>query len=258
MRIASASSSNGIAASTGPNTSSQASAASRRHVAQQRAARRSSRRAARRRRSCLSPTIAMPVALRVGEKAAHARELRRANQRPAIEIGERGPDAQRREALRRAARAPPRSATRSTSRRLPAEQVWPAFCTMALTSTGSAASRSASAKTICGPLPPSSSVTGQCRSARRPRRPTRRSRGDPVNETMLDAGMRGERRARLAAEAGDDVERAVGQADLRGELGDAQQRQAGVLRRLHHARVAGGERRRRPSGRRSAADSSRE
>ena len=36
---------------------------------------------------------------------------------------------------------------------------------MALMITGSAASRSASAKTICGPFPPSSSVTGQCRFA---------------------------------------------------------------------------------------------
>jgi hypothetical protein len=49
---------------------------------------------------------------------------------------------------------------RSISTRLPAEQVWPAFCTMALTTTGSAASRSASANRICGDLPPSSSVTG--------------------------------------------------------------------------------------------------
>ncbi|MET3916157.1 hypothetical protein ABID97_002939 [Variovorax sp. OAS795] len=51
------------------------------------------------------------------------------------------------------------------STREPAEQVWPAFCTMALMITGTAASRSASAKMICGLLPPSSSVTGQCRSA---------------------------------------------------------------------------------------------
>ncbi len=41
-----------------------------------------------------------------------------------------------------------------------AEQVCPAFCTPALTRNGSAASRSASANTICGLLPPSSSVTG--------------------------------------------------------------------------------------------------
>ena len=41
-----------------------------------------------------------------------------------------------------------------------AEQVCPAFWMPAFTRKGSAASRSASAKTICGLLPPSSSVTG--------------------------------------------------------------------------------------------------
>ena len=49
---------------------------------------------------------------------------------------------------------------RSTRMRLAAEQVWPAFWMPAFTRNGSAASRSASANTICGLLPPSSSVTG--------------------------------------------------------------------------------------------------
>ena len=44
------------------------------------------------------------------------------------------------------------------SMRLPAEHVWPPFWTMAFTSTGIAASKSASSKTIWGDLPPSSSV----------------------------------------------------------------------------------------------------
>ncbi|MNT98580.1 hypothetical protein D3C72_2411940 [compost metagenome] len=52
---------------------------------------------------------------------------------------------------------------------------------MALSSTGSAASRSASANTICGDLPPSSSVTGQWRSAAA--KPTLRPvMVEPVNE----------------------------------------------------------------------------
>ena len=70
---------------------------------------------------------------------------------------------------------------RSTSSRLPAEQVCPAFCTIALTSAGSAASTSASANTICGDLPPSSSVTGQCRfdAAAPTHAPVA---GEPVNE----------------------------------------------------------------------------
>ena len=41
-----------------------------------------------------------------------------------------------------------------------AEQVCPAFWMPAVTRSGSAASRSASSKTSCGDLPPSSSVTG--------------------------------------------------------------------------------------------------
>ena len=70
----------------------------------------------------------------------------------------------------------------STSTRLPAEHVWPAFCTIALTSAGNAASRSASAKTICGDLPPSSSVTGQWRLAAAAATQVPVA-GEPVNET---------------------------------------------------------------------------
>ena len=47
-----------------------------------------------------------------------------------------------------------------TSSRDPAEQVCPAFWMIEFTTTGSAASRSASAKIRFGDLPPSSSVTG--------------------------------------------------------------------------------------------------
>ena len=49
---------------------------------------------------------------------------------------------------------------RSTRMREAAEQVCPAFWSPAFTRNGSAASRSASANTIWGDLPPSSSVTG--------------------------------------------------------------------------------------------------
>ena len=73
----------------------------------------------------------------------------------------------------------------------------------------------------------------------RDRRARRRRAGE---RDVVDAGVRGERRARLAAEPGDDVERAVGQPAAGRELGDAQQRQARVLGRLDDAGVAGGER----------------
>ena len=159
---ASSSSSNGIAASTGPNTSSCASRCVGRHVAQQRrrlveAAARAPRRhtALRHHRDAAS--------LRVGQEVPHALLLRCADQRAA----RRGPSP-------RARRAGARSLAQPIEQRLvdraaapagatPAEQVWPAFCTIALITTGSAASRSASAKMICGHLPPSSSVTGQWR-----------------------------------------------------------------------------------------------
>ena len=49
---------------------------------------------------------------------------------------------------------------RCTSTRLPAEQVCPVFWVMALTTVMAALSRSASANTTCGDLPPSSSTTG--------------------------------------------------------------------------------------------------
>ena len=58
----------------------------------------------------------------------------------------------------------------------------------------------------------------------------------------VDAGVRRERRAGFLAEAGDDVERAVGQPRCRRQLGEAQRRQAGVLGRREHCRVAHGER----------------
>ncbi|CFW30601.1 Uncharacterised protein [Bordetella pertussis] len=60
---------------------------------------------------------------------------------------------------------------------------------MALTATGTRASRSASAKTICGDLPPSSSVTGTCRSAAVCVTSTP-TRGEPVNEMWSMPGWR--------------------------------------------------------------------
>ena len=59
---------------------------------------------------------------------------------------------------------------------------------------------------------------------------------------VVDARMLREREPGLAAEPGDDVERAVGEAGAGRELGDAQERQARVLGRLDDARVARRER----------------
>ena len=56
-------------------------------------------------------------------------------------------------------------ALRSTSRRDPAEHVWPAFWKIAFATPCAARSRSASAKTMFGDLPPSSITTGTTLSA---------------------------------------------------------------------------------------------
>ena len=218
-RTASASSSNGIAASTGPNTSSHARRCVDGHVAQQRRRDVEAAAPARRPRRGLARRSRMPSRAASARKPSTRARCDCADQRPAIAIGERGcRDAAPRSA-RRAARAAARTATRSTSRREPALHVWPAFCTIALTSAGSAASRSASANTICGDLPPSSSVTGQWRAAAAAA--TARARRRRAGEREVrDARMRGQRGARFAAEAGDDVERAVRQAGVARELGE--------------------------------------
>ena len=94
-----------------------------------------------------------------------------------------------------------------------AEQVCPAFWMPALTRKGSAASRSASAKTICGLLPPSSSVTGTAffAAAAWISAPTAT---EPVKEMWSHARVRRQRRAGLLAQARHDVQRAGRQARL--------------------------------------------
>jgi hypothetical protein len=59
---------------------------------------------------------------------------------------------------------------------------------------------------------------------------------------MGDARMRRERRAGLLAEPGDDVQRAVRQPGLDADPGEREHRQAGLLGRLQHARIAHRER----------------
>ena len=138
--------------------------------------------------------------------------------------------------------------------RLPAEQVWPAFCTMALTSTGIAASRSASAKTICGLLPPSSSVTGQC-ALGRDLLDQRADRGRPVKLMWSMPGCARQRVADLVAVAGHDVDRARRKAGLGASCAtrssDRQASSAGLTTQALPAPA-----RRRRGGRRSASGSS--
>src|SRR6187402_2323462 len=109
---------------------------------------------------------------------------------------------------------------RSTRMRDAAEQVWPAFWMPALTRKGSAASRSASAKTTCGLFPPSSSVTGTAFAA----------------AAVCT-------RAPVATEPVQDVERARRQAGVAGDAGESEHRQAGLLGGLQDAGIAHRQRR---------------
>ena len=103
-----------------------------------------------------------------------------------------------------------------------------------------ARSRSASAKTRTAFLPPSSSTTGMVRSAAIAMiaRPVgdRAGEGDAAHQRVAD-----QRRARLLAVAGDDVEHAGRQAGLQRQLGQAQSRERRLLGGFEHGRAAGGE-----------------
>ncbi len=134
------------------------------------------------------------------------------------------------------------SAGRSTRIRERAQQSWPALPKTAEGAASAAASMSASAKTTFADLPPSSSVTRLIVPGG--------ALGDPPADLgragegdLGDVGVLDEPLPALAAGAGDDVEDALGEADLDRdplELERAQRRQLG---RLQHDRVAGGERR---------------
>ena len=201
MATASSSSSNGMTTWTGPKISSCASRSSgampaqqrRRHVVAAAAAHRRLDAAAggdtRRRRACrVKPsTISFWRAETIGPRSRSAiagPTRRRGNARPG-------------------ARAAGRGCADATSMRELAEQVWPAFWMPAVTRNGSARSRSASAKTSCGDLPPSSSVsrTTFCAAARLDQLADRHRAGE---RDVVDAGMRGQRRAGLFAEARHD------------------------------------------------------
>ena len=89
---------------------------------------------------------------------------------------------------------------------MPARQTWPesSYCPAALRA---AASRSASANTISGPLPPSSAVNGTMFSAAA--RPMWRAvSGEPVKLIRLHPRVADERRADLLADALHEVEHA--------------------------------------------------
>ena len=80
----------------------------------------------------------------------------------------------------------------------------------------------------------------------------RAGEGDAADQRVAD-----QRRARLLAEAGDDVEHAGRQAGLERQLGQAQGGERRLLGGLEHGRAAGGEGRGQRAGGHARADSSR-
>ena len=78
---------------------------------------------------------------------------------------------------------------------------------------------------------------------RRRRLDQRADLGAAGERDEIDAGVARERRARLLAQSRDDVQRALRKADLERELGDADEREPGVLGGLDDAGVAAGKRR---------------
>jgi hypothetical protein len=67
--------------------------------------------------------------------------------------------------------------------------------------------------------------------------------GEPVKDMKSMPGC-AERGTGLMAAPRDEVDRAVGEADLDGQFGEAKGRQAGIFGRLQHDRIAHRERRR--------------
>ena len=182
----------------------------------------------------------LPVALRVGEEPAHPFELRRAYQRSAIEIGLRRTDPERREA-----RAEPFQhlfVARALDEQAAARRAGlPGVLHDGIDDrrqrrveirVGEDDLRALAAQLQRHRAVPLRGCAGDRRAGRR----------RACERQVLDAAMQGERRAGLVTQTGDDVERALRQADARGQLGHPQQRKTGILGRLHDAGVAGGKR----------------
>ena len=116
-------------------------------------------------------------------------------------------------------------------------QVWPVAAKTPAMMPLAAAGRSASSKTICGDLPPSSSVTlftlsaAACITALP-------GGGRAGERDLVHALVRGQRGAQLAARPRDDVEHAVREARLVQHLGERECRRGGVLGGLDDERAA--------------------
>jgi hypothetical protein len=126
---------------------------------------------------------------------------------------------------------------------LPAMHVCPAPMKPPYAAPRAATSIGVSSKMRTGDLPPSSSVALANRFAVRQRdRPA--GLGAPGEDRLLDQRVFGQRGAGCRAEAGDDVEHAVGNAGFLGDLAEEQRGERRLPRRLEDDRVSGGQRRR--------------
>ena len=248
MATASASSSKGTTATTGPKISSRNDRARRVRRGDDRA-----REPEARARSGASPPVGDVdpvdvaghlVAVRGGDQRAHRGAV---GQR----VADRDAAPPRRRAARRSGRTPSARRARGCGRSSPARS-----CRTPRTgAAAAAASRSASAKTMLALLPPSSSVTRFTWSAQPAmiRLPTA---VDPVKPILRTSGCSTSRHPASAPVPTTTFEHALGQPGLEGQLGQAQRGERRQLGGLEHHRVARRPAPARASSRRSAAGSS--
>ena len=137
--------------------------------------------------------------------------------------------------------------SRSTSSRVPARQTWPASSYIRA-AFAAASSRSASAKTISGPLPPSSPVNGtRFEAAARPI--ARAVSGEPVNEIRLTSGCEVSAAPARSPIPWTTLKTPGRHPRLGGQVGEQRARERRPLGRLQDHGAAGGERRGRLPGR---------
>ena len=129
----------------------------------------------------------------------------------------------------------------STIARLVAVQRCPVEKNAAFNTQSTATSRSASASTMVGFLPPISSCTRASRSAPIFAMP-RPTASEPVNEMARTFGCATSGIADVAARAGDEVEHALRNAGFMQDLDEPHARERRLRRRLDHHGVAGDQR----------------
>src|SRR4030095_8455477 len=129
---------------------------------------------------------------------------------------------------------------RSTKRRVPALQICPELLKTAMAAPGTAAARSASAKTTSGDFPPSSSDT-RLRLPAEARMISWPVRCEPVKATLSTSGWAARAAPAVSPYPGTMLTTPSGTIGLQEEFPKAQRRQRGFFGWLEHHRTSGGQ-----------------